>query len=287
MSLRRHVAGCMSAALLVLGGVAAGCGGGADAPPEAAPAARFDAGEFAGPASAHNAWLPLEPGLQTVREGSLNRGHRKLTHRRVYTVTDVVKRIDGVRAVAVLDQDFNGGELAEQAIDFLAQDRRGNVWSMGSYTETYEGGQFVNATDGWLSGVDGSRAGILLRAEPRPGMRWVESTVAGDDPEPRRVVDTGLRKCVPLRCYDDVVAIGEGADSDEPEYKYYAPGVGGITTEPRYSGGEQEKEILVNATQLSRRGLAEMSAEALRLDTHARTVARDVFGPSAPAARDR
>ena len=81
------------------------------------------------------------------------------------------------------------------------------------------------------------------------------------------------------------MVIGEGAGSDEPEYKYHAPGVGGILTEPRYQGGEQETELLVNATQLSPRGLAELGAEVLKLDAHAGKVTPDVFGRAAPARR--
>ena len=49
-------------------------------------------------------------------------GDRLLPHIRVTTVTDVTKEIDGVPAVLVLDQDFDGGQLSEQSIDFLAED---------------------------------------------------------------------------------------------------------------------------------------------------------------------
>ena len=68
------------------------------------------------------------------------------------------------------------------------------------------------------------------------------------------------------------------------ELKHYASGVGPIATEPTYSGGEQEKEALVNLTP---QGLAEASQEALRLDEHARRTAKAVFAGSAPARRTR
>ena len=48
-----------------------------------------------------------------------------------------------------------------------------------------------------------------------------------------------------------------------------------------------ETEALINLTQLSRRGLAELSKEALKLDRHARTTVADVFGSSKRAARGR
>jgi hypothetical protein len=71
------------------------------------------------------------------------------------------------------------------------------------------------------------------------------------------------------------------------ELKYYASGVGPIATEPNHSGGEQEKEALVNLVQQTPQGLAEASREALRLDEHARGTAKAVFAGSAPARRDR
>jgi hypothetical protein len=243
---------------------------------------RFDPRNFGNPVAGANKWLPLKPGYQTIRRGGVSRGHRRLLHIRVYTVTDVSKRINGVRAVAVLDQDFDGGQLAEQALDFLAEDKQGNVWYLGSYTESYEGGQFVNAEDGWLAGVNGAKPGILMQARPRTGTpTYYQAQVPGVESPTARVVKTGQSLCVPIKCYKGVLVIEEGGS----EYKYYASGVGHIRTEPRYSGGEQETEALVNLKLLSPRGLSEISAEALKLDKHARVTTEDVFGRSPPAKR--
>lgn len=243
---------------------------------------RFDPKNFGAPAKWANKWFPLKPGFQTVREGGVSRGSRRIPHIRVLTVTDVSKPINGVRAVAVLDQDFDGGQLAEQALDFLAEDKQGNVWYLGSYTESYEGGQFVNAEDGWLAGLQGAKPGILMQARPRTGTpAYYQAQVPGVESPTARVAKTGQSVCVPVKCYKGVLVIEEGSS----EYKYYAPGVGHIRTEPRYSGGEQETEALINLKFLSRRGLAEQSAEALKLDRHARLTTKDVFGRSAAAKR--
>jgi hypothetical protein len=145
----------------------------------------------------------------------------------------------------VLDQDFNGGQLAEQALDFVAEDKHGNIWYLGSYTEAYQGGQFAYATDGWLAGVNGSQAGILMEALPNTGLSYIESNALGEGPAPRQVIKTGQSKCVPFKCYKGVLVVQEG--STGVEYKYYARGVGQILTEPHYSGGKQETELLVNS----------------------------------------
>jgi hypothetical protein len=235
-------------------------------------------------ATGANKWFPLRPGYQSVLLGAVNRGSRRLPHRRVYTVTDVSKVISGVRTVIALDQDFDGGQIGEQALDYLAEDKKGTVWYLGSYTEAYEGGQFVNANDGWLDGVKGGKAGIYMPAKPTVGMApYAQEHAPGDDPTIAKVVKSGVLKCVPFKCYKNVLVIEEGGS----ENKYFAPGVGGILTEPKSKRGEEETEKLINLTRLSRSGLAELSAEALKLDRHAASTVSDVFGQSKPAKRLR
>src|SRR5215204_4831669 len=240
---------------------------------------KFDPKNFSEPTCDLNKWYPLVPGTQTLRDGSITRGSRKLHHQLRVTVTDVTKVVNGVRTVLVLDQDIDAGQIGEASLDYLAQDKFGNIWYLGSYTEIYEGGQFVNAVDAWLAGKNEAKAGVWMMADPKEGMTYVEAhnsreTIRGE------VTKVGDRKCVPFRCFKSLVIL-----EDDSEFKYYGPGVGHIATEPNYSGGEQEKEALVNVVKLSTKGLAEMSSEALKLDKHARQEAKKVFGNSEPAQR--
>jgi hypothetical protein len=223
----------------------------------------------------------MAPGIQATMKGYVTVGSRRLPHVRVTTVTDVTKVVNGVRAVLVLDQDFDGGQLSEQAVDYLAEDEGGNVWYVGSYTEAYEGGQFLNASDAWLAGIDGAISGLYMPAAPERGTPPFDQTsIPGGEQSTAQVVKVGERTCVPFKCYTDVVVIQE----QSAENKYWAPGVGGILTEP-LSGTPQETEELVNITQLSANALAELSAEALKLDRHAAVYASSVFGGSKPAQR--
>ena len=215
-----------------------------------------------------------------MRQGFVNKGSRRLSHRLVFTVTNVTKEVDGRHAVVTLDQDFDGGELAEQSLDLYAVAKDGTVLYVGSYTESYEGGQFVNSTDAWLSGVNGAESGTFMPAVLRVGMpAFRQALVPGEGAVTAEVVKTSQRTCVPYRCFSNVVVLEE----DGSEHKYFAPGVGGILTVP-LSGDPRETEELVNVVELSAGGLAELSTEALRLDTHARTESPDVFG-STPRAR--
>jgi hypothetical protein len=243
----------------------------------------FDPKNFGAVLTDVNRWLPMAPGIQSVREGFVSVGGRRLPHIRVTTVTEVTKMVNGVRGVLVLDQDFDGGQLSEQAIDYLAEDVGGNVWYLGSYTEAYEGGQFLNAEDAWLAGVNGAVPGLYLPAEPRTGTPpYYQVKIPGGEQSTAQVVKVNQRTCVPFKCFTDVVVVLEGGS----EHKYWAPGVGGILTEP-LSGAAQETEKLVNIRQLSPGGLAELGAETLRLDRHAADLVPSVFGGSKPARRER
>jgi hypothetical protein len=239
---------------------------------------KFDPKNFVDPLGGKNEWYPLAPGTQTLRDGSINRGSRKLTHKLRVTITDVTKVVNGVTTVAVLDQDIDAGQVGEASLDFLAQDKYGNVWYMGSYTEIYQGGQFVNAVDAWLTPKRGSKPGVWMMADPQEGMKYVE---AHNSRETIRAEVTKVddRKCVPFKCFKALQVLEDGT-----EYKYFGPGVGHIATEPNYSGGEQEKEVLTNVVKLTPKGLAEMSKEALRLDKHARKESK-IFAKSDAAKR--
>lgn len=230
-----------------------------------------------------NPWLGLTPGKQTIRKGLVNVGHRRVEHIRTYTVTDVRKKIDGVMATAVLDVDFDAGETAEAAIDYLAADKLGNIWYLGSYTESYEGGRFVSALDAWLAGVNGGQPGILVPADPKVGMRFFRDQLPGDEPDIGRVLSRNASACVPYRCFKHVLLLEEpGAD----EWKYYVAGVGGIWTRPVDKNDPvQETELLVNVKVLTPQGLSEISNQVVRLDRHARTTAPSAFGKSVPARR--
>ncbi|HEX3200011.1 MAG TPA: hypothetical protein VHR39_20910 [Propionibacteriaceae bacterium] len=239
---------------------------------------KFDPKNFGDPIGDLNRWYPLVPGTQTLRDGSIIRGSRKLKHQLRETVTDVTKEVNGVRTVLVLGQDIDAGQVGEASIDYLAQDKFGNIWYLGSYTEKYEGGQFVNANDAWLAGKREARPGVWMLTDPKEGMKYVEAHNSRETIR-AEVAKVGDRKCVPFKCFKSLAILEDGT-----EFKYFGPGVGHIATDPNYSGGEQEKEELINVVRLKPKGLAEMSAEALKMDKHARKESK-VFAKSEPAQR--
>lgn len=248
----------------------------------------FDPTNFVDPTTSTNEHHPLRPGMQWVRAGTTEIGGRKVPHQVTSTMTDVMRTIDGVSAVAMLDQSIDAGEISQVGFDYFALDKNRNVWLMGGYTENFEGGEYTDYEDVWLGTASGGLTGILM-----PGVvtmdtpRWFIGT---PDPEDEAAsvaepVAVGVTITVPFGEFHNVIAIREGAyDAIDNEIKYYAPGVGVIFNDPKSKSLHQDSFELVNLIELSPEGLAEASQIVLDQEAHAREAAPAVYG-AAPVAK--
>jgi hypothetical protein len=236
-----------------------------------------------------NKWLPMKPGTQLVFEGTTIEGKEKVPHRLVFTITDLTKTIAGIRSVVLWDRDFSAGQLVERELAFFAQDNDGNVWQTGEHPEAYEDGKLVeNPT--WIHGIKGARAGLTMKAKPRLGapsysLGWGPAVGFNDN---ARVLKTGLKTCVPVRCYTDVLLVEE-FNPDEPgksQLKYYAPGVGNVRV--GWKGAKEDSKetlVLAKVIRLSDAALANARHEALALEKHAYQISKKVYGRTAPMKR--
>jgi hypothetical protein len=274
-------------AALVAAMILAGCSESPDKPAtEKFVVTRLDKSNFVDPMTGSNKWLPLKPGTQWVRDGTTLIGNRQVPNLIVTTVTDVVREVAGVKTVLVHDHGVAAGQVVQDSLDYLAQDKAGNVWDLGSTTEQYEAGRFIAVDEAWLHGVDGATGGILMPANPKiTTPAWAIATPPEEPGDAAEVVETGKR-CVLFGCYGRVIVIREGKeDALDNEFKYYAYGVGQILNEPREKGRHDDFEELINIIQLSPQGLAEASRTALRID---RTAAKEwpkVYRDDATAKR--
>ena len=267
----------LSASLL-----AAGCSVGStdSAPPAVYHETPFRAANFVDPRVGSNKWFPLVPGTQWVREGTTLIGNRVVPHQVITTVTDVIRVIDGVKTVLVYDHSVGAGQVVQESIDYFAQDKDGNIWTLGGATEQYEAGRFVSVDEVWLSGVDGAKPGILMPANPTAATpAWVIAQPPGEDGDAAAFARMQSQECVPFGCYKDVLVIEEGKQSAlNNEFKYYVYGAGQIRNEPLGASRHADIELLINMTMLTPQGLAEASAAALRIDRQAAKEWPAVFG---------
>lgn len=252
---------------------------------ECGTAVEFDPANFVDPTLDTNPFHPLEPGLQWVRGGTTLVGDREVPHEIITTMTDVIRQIDGVPAIAMLDESTDSGEVAQVGMDYLALDVEGNVWILGGYTEEFEGGEFTNAEDAWLGMADGQMVGILAPAEVTMDTpRWCIGAAPDEDASVGEPVEIGVTECVEFGCYDDVRVVQEGeVGAPDNENKYYAPGVGVINNIPLDASLHKDRFELLNFVELSPAGLDAASQTVLDLEAHAAETSPDVFG-DAPAS---
>ena len=222
-----------------------------------------------------NVWWPLKPGMQWTFDGYVEEEGKKEAHRLVFTVTDLVKVIDGVRARVIYDSDFTKGKLVEQELAYFAQDTSGNVWHLGQYREVMEDKIFVGGQIWVINNPPGAKAGIMMPADPKLGS---PSYSEGFAPPPfywtdrGRVYQVGQKVKVPAGNYNDVLVIEE-FDEENPgafQLKYYAKGVGNIKVGSRgKKAGIDEKLELTKVRQLNETEMAAIRVRAFELEKRA------------------
>ena len=157
------------------------------ATPVAAPATpvAIDPADFV--TAIDNPYFPLTPGTTMIFEGSAD----DMPIRVETTVTHETKTIMGVECVVVRDLGYEDGELTEDTIDWYAQDKEGNVWYFGEYSESIENGEVVDTHGSWEAGVDGAMPGVIMWADPKVGEPYSQEVAPGVAEDMAQVVRTG------------------------------------------------------------------------------------------------
>jgi hypothetical protein len=207
-----------------------------------------------------------------------------------FTVTDLVKVIDGVPSLVMWDVDENEGEIVEAELAFFAQDDAGNVWNLGEYPEEYEDGFFLGAPNTWIAGLADAEAGIHMLDPPERGATYLQGFAPEIDfLDCAKVERTGARKCgIPAAggaCYRNVVVTHERSPLDPGnaiQTKSHAPRVG-IVEVGAINDPEGETLVLREIRRLNQQSMAAARAAALVLDQRAYRVS-EVYCETEPIA---
>jgi hypothetical protein len=183
-----------------------------------------------------NPYWPMPRGAKWVYESD--------QERIVVEVTNRKKKIAGVEALVLRDTvtQRDGGGFVEVTDDWYAQDNEGNVWYLGEDTKEYKNGKVSSTKGSWEHGVDGAYAGIIMPAEPRPGLVYRQEYYEGEAEDVGKVLSTDAKVTVPFGSFDNCVKT-EDTTSLEPgvvEYKYYARGIGHVLRTTKDGGGREE-----------------------------------------------
>lgn len=168
-----------------------------------------------------NPYFILEPGYVLVLEG----GNAQL----VITVLNETRNVDGVETRVVEERESKGGQVIEVSRNYFAISRRSNdVYYFGEDVDMYKGGQVVNHKGAWLSGVDGSKFGLMMPGRVLLGARYYQEVAPKVAMDRATIVSVSETVETPAGVFRDCVKVKETTPLEPfvTEYKYYAPGIG-------------------------------------------------------------
>ncbi len=224
-----------------------------------------------------NPYFPLAPG------NTWRYTHKNETIE--VTVTDQTIEILGVTCFVVRDVVRENGVLIEDTDDWYALDDDRNVWYFGEHVKNYEDGVLANLDGSWKAGVDGGKAGLIMKASSRVGDVYRQEFLLGEVEDLGQVLSTTGNESVPAASCDGQCLVTRDFSPVEPGnegQKHYALGIG-LVLEVFPETGEREQLVdyhVANAAMLPSPATPEASRSAAV--TGMRVVAPGVQGSGAP-----
>src|SRR5205823_10298992 len=178
--------------------------------------------------SVTNPFFLLPAGQTFVYEGQTKDG---FVHND-FIVTHKTKMIMGVICTQVHDVVYLDGKLAEDTLDWYAQDRQGNVWYFGENTAELENGRPVTLAGTFTAGVNNDKPGIIMEGHSVPGDFYRQEFALATAEDNALVVSLKTTVKVPAGEFHACLKTEETTplEPDALEDKYYAPGVGNVLT---------------------------------------------------------
>src|SRR2546429_6006057 len=168
-----------------------------------------------------NPYFILEPGYTLVLEGE----GAQLT----ITVLNETKKVDGVETRVVEERETKGGKLTEVARNYFAISKRTNdVFYFGEDVDMYKDGKVVNHEGTWLSGVNGSKFGLIMPGRPLLSARYYQEVAPKVAMDRATIVSVSETVETPAGVFRNCLKVEETTPLQRfvTEYKYYCPGIG-------------------------------------------------------------
>jgi hypothetical protein len=176
-----------------------------------------------------NPYWPMSPGSRWVYVETNTEGAREDVVVEVLAETKMIA--NGVEARVIRDTVSENGVPVEITDDWYAQDRAGNVWYLGEYVTNYEDGKVVDHEGSFEAGVDGAQAGVVMPAQPVPGMTYRQEYYKGHAEDRAAIITVGEEQVeVPYGYFQGVLMTRDLVPTEPKvqELKFYAEGVGPV-----------------------------------------------------------
>jgi len=168
-----------------------------------------------------NPYFILEPGHTLVLEG----GGAQL----IITVLNETKKVDGVETRVVEERETKGGQLIEVSRNYFAISKRTNdVFYFGEDVDMYKDGKLINHEGTWLSGVNGSKFGLIMPGRPLLNARYYQEVAPKVAMDRATIVSVSETVETPAGVFRNCLKVEETTPLQRfvTEYKYYCPGIG-------------------------------------------------------------
>jgi hypothetical protein len=189
-----------------------------------------------------NPFFPLTPGDRYIYHETDGTHKEKV----VLSVSDKTKQIaNGITARIVHDRVTERGKVIEDTFDWYAQDAAGNVWYLGEDTVECKKGKIKNHSGSFEAGVDGAQPGVIMPADPVPGLKYRQEYYAGEAEDKAEVLSTNEQVESPYGHFTGALLTKDlvPLEPKVSEYKIYAPGVG-LVVAVKTSGGSGREELV-------------------------------------------
>ena len=185
-----------------------------------------------------NPYFPLTPGTTFIYEGHTAQGFVHVE----FAVTHNTRVIQGITCVEVHDTVTTDGEMTEDTLDWFAQDRDGNVWYFGENTHELEDGLITTIDGTFMAGVNGDKAGIIMKAHPAIGDFYRQEFSLANAEDFADTLSLTETVTVPAGTFHNCLKSQETTplETDLLEHKFFAPGVGNVLTVDATTGDREE-----------------------------------------------
>jgi hypothetical protein len=220
---------------------------GSDGLPQGSEPVKLDPADFT--LQIDNPYWPMRPGNRWVYRETDTTGTKQKV---VVTVTRRTKTVAaGVTARVVRDVATENGKPVEITDDWYAQDKAGNVWYLGEAVRNYKNGKLADREGSFEAGVRGAQAGVVMAADPRPGLAYRQEYFKGKAEDTAAIVALGAdRVQVPAGFFAKDVLITRELAPTEPkteELKFYVRGIGEVLSV--HTDGDGERSELIRYTR--------------------------------------
>ncbi|UCF20937.1 MAG: hypothetical protein JSU87_05940, partial [Gemmatimonadota bacterium] len=133
--------------------------------------------------------------------------------------------VAGVTTRVVEEREWVDGELIEVSRNYFAEASDGTVCYFGEEVDPPAGS--------WRADEPGNAPGIIMPADPRPGVRYQNEVAPGIAEDEARIVGIGQTVEVPAGTFSEAIRVRELNPLDaEKDYKVFAAYVGIIIDGP-------------------------------------------------------